>query len=325
VDDKPERSYFLCRLVTCGEAGIPISAERFKQLEEAKAALGQMLDIEENYNSVIEHYIDLNEKIVRVVVSMAIQHALPWSDFAAWIQRINRTLVDLLNCAKQYMDFDGRLLGAIRRATGIEPFDFEKWKVDHRALSFGFRVIEFIRNESQHAALPVQAFTVGGGWVEEEDVRVRRHGCTLYIVPDELSPRARYEREIVDELKAFGDRVDLLALLREYLCGLSSLHEEVRKAFEPHCEKWSGLIDAALEEYRTKYGDTIGLHAVAQEGNKIVEQVSLFPDLDLRRKTLERINSASEHTFDFEVMTSAKSKTPLPVPFYRRKPGAGSE
>lgn len=101
----------LCRLVTCGERAIPITPERFKRLDAATIAIGQLLDIEENYNSVVEHYIDLNEKIVRVVVSMAIRYGSSWNEFATNIQSINRTLVALLNCAKQYIDLAGVSLG----------------------------------------------------------------------------------------------------------------------------------------------------------------------------------------------------------------------
>ena len=64
------------------------------------------------------------------------------------------------------------------------------------------------------------------------------------MMPQSLEEEGGLKPSILVELKQLGERVDVLPLVREYVAGLSSVHERLRELSDRDVLKWEATLNA---------------------------------------------------------------------------------
>lgn len=295
----------------CMVSGIPghreISAEQFHEFRTARQSLAELLSIEENYNGLLDRYIAMQRELVTVILQVELHRPLDGIEFHGYSQRLAREAACLLSVGRQYLDHTDHSLAEIGRLTGLPPLPFGVWRSEEYDKRFGYRVVEALRNASQHQMLPSQGISIGGSWVEESDGRQRRHRASLRVYPRKLEKNSRFKKKVLEELLAAidgkrEDHLDLMELVKGHLTGLSVIHERIREGFTQNVLEWEALIEDTLSSWRQEFGKDIALNAVAQyEPGRYAECIPLFGDYLARRRRMVEQNWAGEHTFDFHV------------------------
>jgi hypothetical protein len=279
--------------------GSPISEDiddsRFDALERTRRRVIAALDIEENYNGLLDRYIEFQQAIVRIALDMTVHHG-GWVEFRRASQRANREVIYLLTAARLYLDQTDHT-----RSThfDVELSEFNAWRNQEYDKRLGYRVCETLRNASQHRMLPAQGITVGGKW--RDDWTLRDHDLRLNLIPQIIREEdPEFKRKVLDELDPLVSKegqIELAPLLRAYMNGLSAIHSKLRKALTP-------TIDASIVELETVLGakhDAWRCHVQSIHTNQRLISFPIFSEIIEHLKNLRLSNPAHDRAFDYEV------------------------
>jgi Salmonella virulence plasmid 65kDa B protein len=160
--------------------------------------------------------------------------------------------------------------------------------------SLGYRVMEALRNYSQHFDLPVHALVARSD--RERDISKR---VAVSVVPQLniplLSLGGHFKRTVLAELAQCGKFVDLLPLTREYVDGLRRIHKEFRAMAKKRDRAYESLMGRTMGRYLTGRGGVPEeIIAVAKKSNGIAESIYLFSsalyDLSWKQEKVDQLN-----------------------------------
>jgi hypothetical protein len=129
--------------------------------------------------------------------------------------------------------------------------------------SLAYRVMEALRNYSQHEALPVHNWLVDARW--DENVEPRRHGFSAEpaLDLDALSHSRRFKKSVLRDLAENPETLKLKPHVREYIGLLSSVQAKFRSVTAKSCDHWKQYIASAQVAFVGKCGELpVGLVVV---------------------------------------------------------------
>ena len=118
--------------------------------------MAEILDIEEKFNIVLENYAEFERMLLNVSLDRMLFSGHDWSAAMNELHAINRTLVNLLSTCRVYIDQVPQNLGAIFKGDSSPVEVLRKQMATEYDGHLGYRVLEAMRNYSQHRALPLQ-------------------------------------------------------------------------------------------------------------------------------------------------------------------------
>lgn len=275
-----------------------ISQETFNYFKAIRLQLIAALDIEENYNGLIERYHKFQKELLDVLLSTTVTYPAGWDHLRVCSQRLDRELISLFSAARQYIDQSAHLykITEVEEAAQVQTW----FSIEYDA-RLGYRVCEALRNVSQHRLLPTQSLTVGGEWRDKER-GVRTHSMKLYLRPAVLVEDEKFKRSVLRELTELGEKTEVVPLLREYLNGLATVNGKIRASLENPIDEWSSRIRAFLKD-RLENLDHDAVYLLGSHGAPPeTDRVPLFNNLVKRLDKLRRHNSSGERAFDYEVV-----------------------
>jgi hypothetical protein len=276
-----------------------LDAESFDLLKSSREQLIAALDIEENFNGLIDRYIALQREIADIVIKTAARGLIGWSHLRSVSQRLNREIACLLSAARQYIDYAKHSFSV----AGWDAPRLRSWLSKEYDERLGYRACEEIRDASQHRLLATQSISLGNKWVGDapETFEMRQHDGTLYVMPAVFRREdPKFKRSILDELAQIADdegRVAFGPLLRDYLNGLAVVNARIRKTLASEISSCSAVFDRALQERATEY-----IKILAIEGKKTIEEFPIFRELPSRYEELLSLNSSHARKFDFKIV-----------------------
>jgi hypothetical protein len=155
--------------------------------------------------------------------------------------------------------------------------------------SFGFRLMEALRNAVQHRSLSAIQVTrhYGTDHRNNDSGEVAPPGAARFLVTRvmltlsiseihdmELKASVRKEIEAIG-----GNDIDLTIHVREYIDGLAAMHYEFRRVAQTHRHEWESIIRQALTSGRERWpnGKSSALSLVAvNPSGEVVEWSHLF-------------------------------------------------
>src|SRR5882672_4620600 len=149
--------YGLTRLVIGSAAMDPISERDYSELATAKTGLLEALFLEEKFDLVVENFLELETELLSSTARYMVHGKADYGWFQIERNLINRRLLNLLSVCRGYLDFS-RSLG--RNLLANEPeraAQFEGGFGKHYDATFGYRVMEAMRNYVQHRGSPIHA------------------------------------------------------------------------------------------------------------------------------------------------------------------------
>jgi hypothetical protein len=112
------------------------------------------------------------------------------------------------------------------------------------------------------------------------------------IVLQDLREDTRVKRSVIADLEEIGPDVPLTPLIREYVEGLSIVHEEFRKHTQPDISSWESSFAWVWEQFNNRFGTlekAVQVVAVNDKGEH-VEAEQIFEDIVTHLKDLAKKN-----------------------------------
>jgi len=154
--------------------------------------------------------------------------------------------------------------------------------------------METLRNYTQHRALPVHQLTYPSAWEPPGEWKNLVYRAVPGIALQDLREDGRVKQSVIADLEALGPDVPLTPLIREYVEGLSVIHEEFRRCTQGDIPSWEASFNWVWERYKAGSGPNrkpVQIVAINDEG-EYTGQDHIFEDLITHRNGLARRNQA---------------------------------
>jgi hypothetical protein len=280
-------------MVLGSRAYVHISENEYQEIKNAKIALLESLFIEEKYDLVVENYLELEGSLLESVARHMILGGQDYSWFQVERSLFNRRLVNLLTVARTYVDHVKHHLNNVFDAEGEEAPNVETSFSYQHDTRLGYRAMEKLRNFVQHRGFPVHAVAYNSKWINGEKSKMQ-FAVSPYLRPEDLRADGKFNKSVLGELEALGDKVDIKVLVRDYVEGIWTVHEKIRESLSSRIVSWEAVLDRAFMRFQSQYPDeqsVIGL-VVCDERGQYSEPIQIFKDFIDYRKHLERKNGS---------------------------------
>lgn len=300
------------RLHVVGRAPkLPMEADEFRSLKAAKDLVVGVLGVEESMYLVLGNFLEYEALLLREALSGLVFAPGSWSEFRGVIHEVNRLLVNVLSGCRGYVDQSKHFLSGRFGKDSGELQSFREWAAEQYDSKLGYRVMEALRNYSQHRGVAVHQLAHSHWRAGAGPGGPRRNALVPSLLPTRLAEDGRFKASVLEELLAKDEPVDLRPLVREYVSGLALIHEQLRSTLEDSTEAADSLILGAIERYdREGQAGVVGLAALKRnDKGEVVDSVALFKDVIERRKELVRRSRHVPHVVG-AYTTNEPSSTP---------------
>jgi hypothetical protein len=267
---------------------IEISEAEFQRLKLAKNQLASSLAIEAKFDLVLGNYAEFEHEILILAAQKMVYSGLSWSSMHVDTQKVNRRVVNLLSAGRLYIDQTKHEAHSLGERPLVELLQ-ETASQQYRA-KLGYRALEELRNYTQHRDLPVHGLKYQSAWVNDHKNLTYR--AVPVISVQRLREDSQLKHSIIGELKAIGDNVPLTPLVREYVEGLSVVHEEFRKHTEGQTAQQEAMLRGVQDRWIDEVGNGHSVRIVALDaGGQCTEEEAIFEEFITRRKELAQNNA----------------------------------
>lgn len=288
--------YVLCRM--SGEfPHVELPASHYRSLAEAVSVLDHLRETEEKYTAVLENYFEFELCLLQETLRILI-----FSENLGEVPKhlASRRLINVLTAVRLFLD------SLPQHANEIFASDPEKREQVSKApaiaydSSLSYRLMEALRNYSQHQSLPVHNWKV-----QNKVIPSASHG---YRDPDfidvsvtpaldlgKLATSRKFKKGILKELH--DDNLELKPHVRMYIEKLGEIQETLRLAARGHEDSALKILTDARQQFSAAYPnepifDLVGLQL--DHGVKAGEPVQLGGTLTeyldyLRNRTVQTL------------------------------------
>lgn len=280
---------------------VEISQEEYERCKNAKEYLFEALHIEEKVNIVIENYREFEMSLLDLTLKHVLYHDVNWSAFNENRNHINRKFANLLTACRIYLDHLMHHMSNIFGNSSKHIKEIEKAKSNQYDTELGYRIIDELRNYTQHRGFAISSLSYSSQWNEE------RTFITDTLIPKisilELEADKYFKKpskqKIIEELKSFGNDIDIRPFVRTYVSSLGIIQEHVRNIIKEYSLEWEDLINKMIEKYpsnKDKSNYSVGLViAIMRNDGTYGDVIYLFREYIQRWKKLEQLNSQIKH------------------------------
>lgn len=296
-----KKRYGITRAVAGGARDfIKISRAEFVQVQQSRLKVLAALSIEELLDCTVENYLELEGDGLTISLRRGVTSDWRWNALVLDMQTVNRRLANLLSSAKQLMDVTPQRLNTIYGRSSTAAAALKKAQSAEYDASFGYRLMEALRNHTQHHGMPVGGLSFPHSREEVQSGGVRWR-CTLEakIFCRELRDNKKFKKSVAKEL-ALKEEVDLFPLAREYVSGIGSAFGKLREVMNEDAEAWKMTLRGAVARARKEFEGVVGLAAVEldQASKKYTERCYLNED------PLDRHDALSSKNRSLSLVTS---------------------
>lgn len=212
-------------------------------LQASMKDLGEVVDIEQKFDILYSNFIELEQEIALITIRDAYRNVENVTELFDDKQSITRRVGNLLSSARLYVDQVKHHISALFPKDAGAKAKVEGFFHHEYDTLLGYRVMEALRNYSQHRGLPVQGTSYAANWVDD-DLPTKRieYNAGLSISLKELEADSSIKASVMAELTVMGKTIDLKPLIREYMEGLANAHREIRKLLGPRVAQAEDLV-----------------------------------------------------------------------------------
>lgn len=282
--------YYLMQAVLGRPPKLSLTEDEYAALQKAWAFMSVLMAIEEEWDCLIQNYIDLETELLGSALHWMIRNYNDYQKLNDTRLRLSRRLSNLLQSCRSYLDHTSHDLSRCG-VTGAEVAFAQARSTAYDA-HFSYRFMEELRNHAQHRGVPLHGMTLGASWKGGEDGLKTRAEYTSAARVDLKRIRAdpKFKKRILAEIKDERHQLDIAILTREYIEGLGQVHEEVRKCLSETFVQSKALVSGAINRYAAANdGEVLGLSIWAASGENETrweDRTNIFADLFTRVEVL---------------------------------------
>ena len=290
VIDEP-LTYQITRVAIGSDFALQIDSAEFSSIVAATDSLFGLLEIETLYDLLIANYTEIEHELFRIAVDFFLHPRFERSDLDRDHRAISRVLGNFLASARSYIDLTKhRVSTTLGDLETVESFFNNEYD-----LGLAYRVMEALRNYSQHCGIAVQGIGYPWEWTltndNQPDKLLASFSPTLHIPA--LRKDLKFKVKILLELEeTHKDSVPIVPLLREYVVALSRVNGRIRDLYAPRREEWFSTLERWVRQYEEKCPGKRGIEAqIVDADGRVQESVHIDIELRERLMTLKQENS----------------------------------
>jgi hypothetical protein len=186
-----------------------------------------LCEIEEKYAALVDNYFELELCFLQEALRAMVFSDHSDVEMQAPKHLASRRLINLLTSARLFLDSLPHHAASLLTSDELEKFTRAP-SVAYDS-SLGYRVMEALRNYSQHQSLPIHTWTIHADWAR--DVEPNQLGFSVEPALDlETLSTSRFKKSVLEELQANPSALRLKPHIREYIEQLSAIQQNFRDA-----------------------------------------------------------------------------------------------
>lgn len=283
--------HLLRQLILGRPPEIPISADDFAAIKDARRVLTEVFSIEESYDLVVSNYIELEQEVLTAAATEVCRDGQSYNDFFELRSTVNRRFVNLLSACRAYIDQTPQALVNCSTSSSLAREQFKSCLSENYNKSFSYRFFEALRNHVQHCGLAVHRVSINSRWTQPPSLRRLEISIEPYASRKYLEEDPKFKKKVLEETP---EDVALLGHLRNYMQAIGVAHGTARSSTKDRVLAARECIEAHVRAYAAvNDGVTVGLAAIESQDDKpiYVETIPLLLDWDDVRIRLSKRNS----------------------------------
>lgn len=275
---------------------LEISLEEFERIKSAKEKYFRVLGIEEKFDLLLQNYAEYERELIDLTLERMLHGFRDWSAAISDLYIINRRLANLLTVTRLYIDQVAHDISTMYGSKSDITGEVAKVFCKEYDESLGYRVMEALRNFLQHRALPISlAYPTEWDSSPATPKSNLRFAIKPQLVVPDLRREGGFKTAVLEELERDGGTQDLTLLIRQFIGGLSRIHNDLRHRISKDREEWKATLTGVFEQVREPLnGRFLGLAAVKQDASsrEYIETLDIFEGPFDRMKFLLLSNPA---------------------------------
>ena len=270
-----------------------LSGSEYAELIQTKERLIEVYHIEEKFDLLLGNYSELENSLL----TSAVEHMVYGPQGAQWYltqkNYIVRRIVNLLGSCRLYIDQTRHHLSRIYGRSTEIPDAFKSLVHSEYNSCSSYRIMDALRNYSQHRGYPFQAMGFPIKMVDPKNSKNMLFSITPLIQPKIMAKDHRTKRNILNELMSKGEYVDIKPIYREYIESLWRIHSGLRAMIAHHVAEWDLLVMQTVNDFyeSTKALNMFRLGIIRKgEDGSIAEAEDLSHEMIQERRYYEHRN-----------------------------------
>jgi hypothetical protein len=280
------------------QKSIKIEEDEFLKIRNARVYYFETIYLEDMLNLVTENYFEFEKELLSITAREMIFNENDYYYIQKCRNQIVRRIVNLLSACRMYFDHSYHHICNIYGKDSEIGDQFKKETESQYNQKFGYRVMEALRNYSQHRGIPFHVIRFSGNWqdIDSEEHSKLRFTVDPIIRVSNILKDGNFKPVILKEMleKETKDGLDIRPLIREYIEGIGIIHEKLRELINKDVQNWEEILEKAIENGRNVVvGDdkpTIVYIMASGKEDQYIERISIFREFIERRRALVRRN-----------------------------------
>jgi hypothetical protein len=284
----------LTKLVLVLSNDIPLTNEEFNEIAQARRILNELTSFEEKYYCVCENYFDLEIAAHELALNHLLYTKIDAVEFYEAKVKFNRKLHALLSSVRLYLDSIDTHVKNIRKKE-IHDDAIKKIKGQKYDTSVEYRILEEIRNHSQHKDQPIHSITFNSKYDEITDTI--SYESAFQFRYEHIADDRKFGARAREELKRLSNGFDLRSGTKKYFSAIAEIHLETRVLLED----FSNFAEITLRDYEQRWLaanptlTSIGVVACHVENDLKSESVEAAPLRIHQDQYLEKLRKRTAH------------------------------
>ncbi len=277
---------------------LPIEEIDFTKIRDAGRALLSLLEVELDYNILLDNWVQLETAAMSLAIERFARSRWKRIETDRDFTELARHIVNVLSSARGFIDHTQGRFPCLPGSNQSDKQTIEDLFHAQYNAKLGYRVLEALRNYTQHHGLPLQGFSTPMRWVGAIEDGKLVVSMSPYLAFETLCSDPRFKRGVLEELESAGNKeIHVIPLVREYLEGLSAILARVRELYREKTAAWFGTFAEWADRYRDVAPgldpELIGVAAIQiNEHEEVVEEVHFGLEVKDRLAHLQRVNRA---------------------------------
>jgi hypothetical protein len=287
--------YLLTERTLGSSVYIKIDEHEYKKIKTVKNNLLEIFYIEEKFDIFIGNYLEFELDLLKYAAYHMVRGYGTHNELHRGLNQIIRRIINLLSTGRLYLDQSIHNLNNIPSIKSIIIEEIKKEKNKQYDQHLGYRAMKALRNYVQHRGYPIQGLTYNNKLVGKDPNEKYLFSITPYIQVQEFEKDNKFKKEVLEEIKRLGEKVDLKPLIREYVEALWNIHAKIRELLKSDILEWEKLFQNTINKIsnnNSKIRSNISLSAVKQnEDGSYIDPIEIDKFIIEYRQELQRKNS----------------------------------
>ena len=289
---------------------INISEGQKDEVSQSWSYLKALSAIEELWDAVVQNYLEFESQQLSAALKDSMVLTGLYQDHNKSRREFSRSLSNLLHSCRGYINKSRQI--KMGDPSSDHLYEFKKSFKEQYDNSFAYRLMEALRNFSQHRGEPVHSLTISSGWegkgfADNENALLR-----ISVAPkldlEKLLSDPSFKAGIKGEISDKGRWLDLRLIVREYIQCLGCVHEAMRSHTKPSFDHSCKIVLKVLNDYDACLDKSRSLKVVSiYRESDDVKMETVFEDLTLYVTHLRSSNQTAKNLSKYFITNRVES------------------